>query len=411
MGPGSARTFILLGATALIAAACSPSPLSHNPSAQYPSPHASTPSGDLNDLTPEERLAELRRVTGESCTPNRNANNFRSGMGLFCVPFDSIPAIDDPTFVPASEADFLPAVEPVAVVEIGGEDRAYPIRILNTHEVVNDVVAGRPIVVSFCPLCNSTAGFSREVDGRTLTFGVSGQLLSSNLVMFDRETISLWQQVSGEAYAGEFEGKKLERILVQMVSFGSWRTAHPDGVVMEEPAPNFDYGRDPYATYADDPAEGSKFFGVPGSAERGDDRLLPKARLIGVQTAAGAVAFPIPEGGGRFAVQDATLGGGPLVAFWRKGTALTGLSTRLDEAPRGWSGTVWVARLDGKRLHFRAGPSGFVERRTGSGFDLFGRGTSGPLKGRTLKSIPQITAFWFSWSDSYPDTKIAGNGG
>jgi len=125
------------------------------------------------------------------------------------------------------------------------------------------------------------------VDGRTLIFGVSGQLLSSNLVMFDRETISLWQQVSGEAYAGEFEGKKLERILVQMVSFGSWRTAHPDGVVMEEPASDFDYGRDPYATSPDDPTAGSKFFGVPGSAERGDDRLLPKARLIGVQTSGG----------------------------------------------------------------------------------------------------------------------------
>ena len=81
--------------------------------------------------------------------------------------------------------------------------------------------------------------------------------------MFDRETISLWQQVSGEAYAGEFDGKKLERILVQMVSFGSWRTAHPDGVVMEEPAPDFDYGRDPYATYADDPTRGEQVLRSP----------------------------------------------------------------------------------------------------------------------------------------------------
>ncbi len=84
----------------------------------------------------------------------------------------------------------------------------------------------------------------------------------------------------------------------------------------------------------------------------------------------------MPKGGGRFAVQDANLGGRPLVAFWRKGTALTGLSTRLDEAPRGWSGTVWVARLDGKRLHFRAGPGGFVESRTGSLFDLFVEGSA-----------------------------------
>lgn len=252
----------------------------------------------VEPTTAEERIERIRRVTGGACTQGRNASSHLAGIGFFCVPFDAIPAIDDPRFSAVSETRFLPDLEPVAAVEIEGRARAYPIRILITHEVVNDTIAGEPIVVSFCPLCNSAAAFSRRMGDRTLTFGVSGQLLSANLVMFDRETISLWQQVTGKAYSGEFAEQVLERLPIQMVAFGAWKDAHPRGKVLQEPVEGFDYGRDPYATYGRDASTESKFFRPPpgsGVTIRTDPRLEPKRRLLGVESAGEAVAFRLRQ--------------------------------------------------------------------------------------------------------------------
>lgn len=368
-------------------------------------------SPDPSPTTPEARLAEIRRITGGACTPGRNSTSDLAGIGFYCLPFDSIPAVDHPTFVPVAEAD-IPEVEPVVAIETDGPARAYPIRFLITHEVVNDRVGREPIVVSFCPLCNSATAFSRRVGDRTLIFGVSGQLLSANLVMFDRETISLWQQVTGRAFSGDYRGTTLERLPVQMVAFGSWREAHPDGVVMEEPTPGFDYGDDPYASYGGDPTEESRFFRPPpesGIDVRTDPRLPPKWRIVGVQKRRNAVAFPVPEGRGAVAVATARLKGAPLVAFFSRGVAEPSTASRLQDGNRGWAGVVYRATLKGRELSFRHRQRhrDFVETSTGSTFDLFGKATSGPLAGSRLRSVDQITAFWFSWSDSYPRTKVA----
>jgi hypothetical protein len=115
--------------------------------------------------------------------------------------------------------------------------------------------------------------------------------------MFDRETISLWQQVTGNAFSGEFRGQSLTRLPAQMVSFGPWKAAHPDGKIMEEPLPGFDYGRDRYASYGRDPGTESKFFRPPqgsGTDVRTDPRLPPKWRVTGVKVGPRAVAFPVP---------------------------------------------------------------------------------------------------------------------
>src|SRR5207249_3610667 len=100
------------------------------------------------------------------------------------------------------------------------------------HEVVNDTIAGRPVVVSFCPLCNSAVAHSRRVRGRTLTFGVSGQLDTANLIMFDRQTLTTWQQITGVGLVGPLARKRLAQLPVTLVAFGSWRAAHPSGQVM-----------------------------------------------------------------------------------------------------------------------------------------------------------------------------------
>ncbi len=165
-------------------------------------------------------------------------------------PRDGIPALSDITVVPAGIVTF-PENEPVVTVEIeGATPRAYPIRYLTWHEIVNDEINGIPIAVTFCPLCNSAIVFDRRVQGRTLEFGVSGKLLNSNLVMFDRETESWWQQFTGEGIVGEMTGAKLDKVVSWEESLASFRERNPDGEVMGRPANyNRAYGANPYAGY------------------------------------------------------------------------------------------------------------------------------------------------------------------
>ena len=384
------------------------------PSSREPRSHPgvraeAVPSG-RRARSPAEVIADLRASTEVWCSDARRARAL--AYGETCVPWDSIPSIDRPRFIDAAEAASLTPADPVVVLDLEGEHRAYPVAILSYHEIVNDVVAGRPVVVTFCPLCNSAVAFSREVAGRTLTFGVSGQLAGANLVMFDRETVSRWQQLTGRATSGPFEGAELELVPVRMVSFGSWLAAHPGGMILAEPdGSRFNYGIDPYVGYDVDPNQPSFVYdppGVVGPAEPTDPRLPPKWRVVGVVTDDGALAFPVPSGKGRMAVVTGRLGKIPLVAFFQFGLAQPEKAYEFSAAPRGWAGTVFVARLGGRDLSFSTNGAGtFIERVTGSRFDAFGRGISGPLAGRTLPTVPHATAFWFAWSHFYPDTEVA----
>ncbi|KAF0677435.1 DUF3179 domain-containing protein [Profundibacterium mesophilum] len=161
---------------------------------------------------------------------------------------DGIPALDDPDFLPAKDVD-LPPLEPVVAVVIdGAAPRAYPLRYLTWHEIVNDTVAGIPVAVTFCPLCNSAMTFDRRVDGRVLRFGVTGKLRNSDMVMFDRETESWWQQVIGAAIVGELTGATLRPIPTWMESWERFKERE-GAMVMAEPALPRAYGTNPYAGY------------------------------------------------------------------------------------------------------------------------------------------------------------------
>ena len=340
-----------------------------------------------------------------ACDGPRRFDALLNGTGPFCVPKDQIRAIDAPTFVSARRARFLPPVEPVVALDLGGESRAYPIRVLLFREVVNDVVAGQPVVVTYCPLCDSAVAFSRRVAGRTLVFGVSGQLQFANLLMFDRQTGTLWQQLTGNAVrnTGPLSGQRLSLVPVQLVSFRDWRAAHPDGLVMTEPKGSGDpYGRDAYSFYDHGPDEPS----IVVRQEHVDPRLPPKWRVTGVFTPDGAVAFAAPRGMGTIAVRAGRVGATPLVAFFAYGAAQADRTYYLKDAPPGWSASVWDARLDGRTLSFVAGDGAIVETGTGSRFDFFGRGVSGPLAGRRLLPVPQVSAFWFAWAHFFPGTGL-----
>ena len=165
-------------------------------------------------------------------------------------PRDGIPSIDNPVFVSAAEVGDIDDREPVILFPVEGNSRAYPLRVLTWHEIANDVVAGVPVAVTYCPLCNAAIVFDRRVGDRTLEFGTSGKLRNSDLVMYDRQTDSWWQQFSGEAIVGEMTGTRLELLPSRIVSFGAFRAAHPNGEVLVPNDPTLrDYGRNPYASY------------------------------------------------------------------------------------------------------------------------------------------------------------------
>lgn len=165
-------------------------------------------------------------------------------------PKDGIPAIDEPKFVPVAAAEGLTETEPVVGLVINGEAKAYPLRILTWHEIVNDTLGGVPVAVTFCPLCNSSIVFDRRLDGEVLDFGTTGKLRNSDLVMYDRQTESWWQQFLGQGIVGELTGRELDMIASRLESWASFKERAPDGLVLVPNNPSFrDYGRNPYAGY------------------------------------------------------------------------------------------------------------------------------------------------------------------
>jgi len=162
---------------------------------------------------------------------------------------DGIPSVTDPQMVPIAAADGLGGAEPVMTVELGGQARAYPIRYLMWHEIVNDVVDGTPVAVTFCPLCNSGITFDRRVKGKVLDFGVSGLLRNSDMIMYDRQTESWWQQFTGEGVVGDLQGVKLKKLPSWMESWDTFKGRNPDGLVMAEPNFGRSYGQNPYVGY------------------------------------------------------------------------------------------------------------------------------------------------------------------
>ena len=165
-------------------------------------------------------------------------------------PKDGIPAIDAPIFKPVGEITDLKDTEPVVGVKINGKTKAYPVRILMWHEIVNDELGGVPISVTFCPLCNAAIVFDRRLDGKVLDFGTTGKLRNSDLVMYDRQTESWWQQFLGQGIVGEMTGKTLKVLPARLESWANFKKRAPDGLVQVPNNPGARaYGMNPYGGY------------------------------------------------------------------------------------------------------------------------------------------------------------------
>lgn len=165
-------------------------------------------------------------------------------------PKDGIPAIDDPEFVPVSQVEDIGAQEPVITLSMNGEAKAYPLRIMMWHEIANDEIGGVPVTVTYCPLCNAAVVFDRRVNGKVLDFGVSGKLRHSDMIMYDRQTESWWQQFVGRGIVGEMTGVTLKRLPARVIPFSAFKHSFPAGKVLMVSNPNARrYGENPYVKY------------------------------------------------------------------------------------------------------------------------------------------------------------------
>jgi Protein of unknown function (DUF3179) len=319
---------------------------------------------------------------------------------------DGIPPLDRPRFHAVEEVHWLAAAEPVAVVMLGGQAKAYPLQILVWHEIVNDTMGEVPVAVTYCPLCNTAVSFRRPVvNGTATTFGTSGKLYHSNLIMYDWATGSLWPQALGIAVTGELTGQRLERIATQLVAWADFRAGFPDGrVLSRDTGHQRPYGQNPYPLYDREGGKPLLFDGRP------DGRLPAVARVLGLSERQQHLGVPYTrlaaQANGAVAAVNLELAGTPLLVVWRSG-ATSALDRHSIAASRNVGAAAAFSRRVGNRtLAFRATDGNITDHETGSTWDQFGRAVAGPLTGTRLAPTTAMDSFWFDWAAFHPETTI-----
>ncbi|RME84064.1 MAG: DUF3179 domain-containing protein [Caldilineae bacterium] len=324
--------------------------------------------------------------------PTPRPRRLQAGELELAADIDAIPAIfaSPDLFVDArAGSEEWPDEEPVIGVELGTEARAYPIRLLSLHEIVNDTIGGEPVAVTWCPLCYSALVFGRTVAGRELTFGVSGYLYRNNLVMYDHQTNTLWSQVLAQGLKGARRGDRLRVYPSLITGWGAWKRTHPHTRILsaERMGRRADEIIDPYAGYY---TAGSA--GLLGS-DRQDTRLAAKALVVGVRAGDKARAYLVDSVREAGILQDRIGALSLILVYDRK------LQTVL----------TYRSNIGQRRLTFvaPAGEDTMRDIETGSLWDIrSGRALQGPLAGQTLHRLAAPLVFWFAWSDLYPHTEL-----
>jgi hypothetical protein len=375
----------------------------------------------IQDVTTEEATSAVANIdpptvadpnSPENTPPRGAENEFSTDFTIHSVPYDEIlsggprkdgiPPVDAPQFISVSAAeDWLQDVEPIIRVQINGVAKAYPIQILMWHEIVNDEVGGEPITVTFCPLCNTGLAFRRLFEGEILDFGTTGRLRFSNLIMWDRQTETWWQQATGEAIAGVHSGKNLEFVAAPIISWGQFKEAHPDGLVLSL---NTGFSR----SYGDNPYVGYDDVNRPPFLYRGPilpNELPPVARILAVELGGESVAYPYQTLETIQVVND-TVGDEDIAVLWESGTSSALDSYDIALGRDVGTANIYSRILDGETLTFALDDGKIVDDQTGSQWNVLGQAIAGELIGSQLDEIIAFNHFWFSWAVFMPETRI-----
>ncbi|MCY4536635.1 MAG: DUF3179 domain-containing protein [Chloroflexi bacterium] len=316
---------------------------------------------------------------------------------------DAIPSLTDPSMEPVSQAAaWLSDRSPVIAVEIDGEARAYPQAILMWHEIANVEIAGIPVAVTFCPLCNSSITFDRRVDDELLDFGVSGFLRNSDLIMYDRQSETWWQQLTGEGLVGSYAGVLLDIIPSQVISFASFADRYPAGLVLSRDTGfSRQYGINPYRDYDSRPGRPFLFRGEI------DARLgSPVDHVLAATVNGVAKAYPFAILREQGVIND-SIGGRPVAAFFQAGVASALGDSVIDNAADLGTAGLYLSTLDGISLSFIQQDDGsFTDEQTGSTWNAYGEAIAGDLQGRELEWVDAFPHFWFAWAAFHPETEV-----
>ena len=298
---------------------------------------------------------------------------------------DAIPPIDSPAYGDVSAGGWLQSHDPVLGYVACDQAYAYPFKILNFHEIVNDELDRVPVLISYCPLCGSAVVYDRRLDGEILSFGNTSALYESDLVMVDRNTGSYWWQVAGEAIVGPLTGSRLVTLPSSVATWGEWSSLHPDTLVLTRDT-GFarPYERDSFSNYAGFIDSGRFAFPV-GDAAR-DERLPASAVVVGVTGGDAVRAYPVDALEGPF---GDVVDGVPMVVF-----------------PTEVGANVFIRELDGMTLDFELRSEGIVDAQTGSVWSADGVAVSGPLIDRRLVREPTRATFWFAFVGAFPDVEL-----
>ncbi|MCK5692984.1 MAG: DUF3179 domain-containing protein [Bacteroidales bacterium] len=306
---------------------------------------------------------------------------------------DGIPALNEPEFISAEEAEYLSDDDLVIGFVHGDEARAYPHDILDWHEIINDRVGDANISVTYCPLTGTGIGWNREIDGMVTTFGVSGLLYNSNLIPYDRKTNSNWSQIRLDCVNGELRGKEVETFPIVETTWLTWKEMYPNTkVVSRNTGHNRNYGRYPYGNYR----TSHSYLIFPVSNE--DDRLPNKERVLGIVQSGSVRVYTFSSFGDAVSVVNDELNGKQFVIVGNKEDNFM-LSFINDKG-------------DGSTFSFSAVQGQYPVVMTddeGNLWDVSGRAVAGPRKDARLDVPPSFIGYWFSFAAFYPDLSIYGD--
>ena len=401
----------LFAAIALVATACAASPADDGgPGEASPPTTSSSTTEESSSTAVPKSDASVAIPAGPSALTDPRSDEFPAPLVPIDEiisggpPPDGIPPLDAPVFIDvAAVGDQLEGAESVVALEINGDARAYPVRVMIWHEIVNDTVGGIPVSVTYCPLCNSAVSYRREVNGVETTFGTSGSLFASALVMYDRLTESLWTHFDGRAVVGVLAGTQLEPLASPLMAWQDFVATYPDGQVLDstQTGHSRDYGRNPYVGYDDAETEPFLFRGIV------DDRERAKQRVVGVTVDETSAAYSmelLADGNG--SATAVTVGSQDLVILWKPGQASALDASTVEAGQDVGSVGVFVPELAGSPVTLVAQDGKFVDDETGSTWTIAGVAAEGPLKGSSLERVEHLDTFWFAWSTYRPDTLL-----